>query len=148
MGRLLKFLMSRVVIVAALILAQLVLIALAVLVFSEYFALYYAFTMLLGIAAVCSILSKRDNPSYKIAWIILILVSPPFGVAVYTIFKGNKLSERIRRRMIGIDNAMSTVTPAHCEKAAESIEDGDARRQSDYIRKVASCPPYRDTDAE
>lgn len=145
MKRLLKFFMSRVVIVALLILAQFVIIALSMFVFFEYFALYYTLATLLSIVVVCRIVSKRDNPSYKMAWIILVLILPPFGVAVYIIFKGNKLSPKKIRQMEGMNHAPLTSAPEYTKHISDNFTDLSAKKQSDYITNSASCPPYQNT---
>lgn len=147
MKKLLKLLMSRFVIVALLILFQLILIAFSIILFSGYQALFYVISMVIGVIVVCRIVNKKDNPSYKIAWIILLLVVPPFGVMIYFIFKGNKLSERTKRKMAGIALAMSE---ASLENLGDKIclpETESARRQSDYITHTALCPPYSGTKA-
>ena len=92
MKRIVGFLMSRIVIVGTLILAQFGILFLVIAYFNEHFALYYSITTVFAVILVCHIVSKRENPSYKIAWIILILLMPPFGAAIYMIFSGNHIT--------------------------------------------------------
>ena len=45
----------------------------------NFFAVFSAFEIL-GIIIALYIVNKRENPSYKIAWIVFILVLPVFGL--------------------------------------------------------------------
>ena len=144
--RILKFLMSRVVIVAMLIALQFVLIAVSVELFSGYTALFYTAAIIAGWIAVCRIVACGGNPSYKIAWVILVLIFPPFGVAVYVIFKGNKMSRRSMRSMIGMNRTIETECRRLSADPDHLFDDPTARRQSDYITASSLCPPYDCTD--
>ena len=44
------------------------------------------------------IVNKKQDPSYKIAWIIPILVFPLFGILIYFFFSQRKLRRKERRR--------------------------------------------------
>ncbi len=138
--------MSRVVIVALLILLQFALIAITVKLFSGYTAVFYTAATVAGWIAVCRIITRGGNPGYKIAWIIVVMIFPPFGVALYVIFKGNKLSRRRRRSMAG----MSHTVESECRRLSDDPEtlfvDPVARRQSDYITAASLCPPFGGTD--
>ena len=58
------------------------------------------FTMLelLGIITAIYIINKRDNPSYKIAWIVFILALPVFGLLVYMLWGGQRTFPHLKRR--------------------------------------------------
>ncbi len=142
----LRFLMSRVTVVALLILAQLGLVALAVSYFWEYIAIYYGLSTVLALVLVCRIVSKHDNPAYKIAWIILILTVPPFGVAMYIIFSGNTFTLRLRRKLAAMFSVMRVLPKEYKLQSSVSFDSAVSKRQSDYITECALCPPYTDTN--
>lgn len=146
MRKVLKFLMSRVVIVGLLILFQFALIASTIFLFVDYFVLYYAVTSVIGIVFVCRIVNRKDNPSYKIAWIILVMALPPFGVAVYIIFRGNKLSDKTRLKMAGINKAMKDSFGDNSRFEPPEFDDYAAKKQSEYITNRALTPPFSETD--
>lgn len=148
MKKLVKFLMSRVVIVALLILFQLFFICLAVLKFSEYMGAFYGIFALIDFAVVCKIINTRENPSYKIAWIIPILALPPFGVAMYLLFRGNELSKKLKKILANTYALMSIPQNDDFGRVYDTLDNTAARRQSDYIKNSSSCPPYVDTDVE
>ena len=148
MKKLVKFLMSRVVLVGLLILLQLLFILLAVMKFSEYLGVFYGLFTVIDFIVVCKIVNTRENPSYKIAWIIPILALPPFGVAMYLIFRGNQLTEKFKKILANTYSLMRYTSPEHCKETLESIDDPIARRQADYIGRSSNCYPYSDTDVQ
>ena len=82
-----------------------------------------------------------------IAIIVVILLFPLFGVAVYIIFCGNRISETNRIRM----STITTITESAADRNDDVMEalaerDRDAAKQSEYIRTTSLCPPYRDTE--
>lgn len=52
-----------------------------------------------SLVVVLWIVTKRDNPSYKIAWIIAILIFPIFGGIFYLVF-GNKTMDKKQAQRI------------------------------------------------
>lgn len=146
MKRLMKFLMSRVVIVGVLILLQLLFVLLAVMRFSEYIGVFFGLFTLVDLAVVCKIISTRENPSYKTAWIILVLSVPPFGVAMYFLFRGNQLSEKFKKILANIYSLMSFSSPDDSKAVLEAVDEPSAIRQAEYIARATNCPPYADTD--
>ena len=59
-----------------------------------YIALY-----LTEIFCVLSIINSRDNPDYKIPWLILVLVVPVGGFMIYFMFYNRKLSKKYVKRV-------------------------------------------------
>lgn len=148
MKKLMKLLMSRAVIVALLILFQLFFVCLAVFKFSRYIGAFYGIFSLIDFAVVCKIINTRENPSYKIAWIIPILALPPFGVAMYLIFRGNDLSRKLKQILANTYSLMSIPQARDTERLRDAFDDSAARRQSDYIKNSSGCPPYDGTHVE
>ena len=67
MRKLLKFLLSRIVIVSALILLQLVLLFFASIRFTEYFVFYYLLSTVFAVVLTLVIVNRKDGAEYKIA---------------------------------------------------------------------------------
>ncbi len=148
--RMLKFMVHRVVIVALMILVQILLIFMMVIKFNEYFVYFYAASNIIGLVLIISLINKHENPSYKIAWMIPILFLPIFGVTIYFIFGGNRLSNRTKRKMSQISNLMKSVLEKDTSNLEElnKSEDLDALAQSNYITHSAFCPPYKNTSVQ
>ena len=98
-------------------------------------------------ALVLYILSDRSNPAYKLAWIILIIGFPVFGVFLYVIFGGNRLSKRLKKKMSGMERTLQT----HLQQD-EAVMDAlrwhepDAAVQAQYLSNTAHCPVYQNTE--
>ena len=79
MLNLIKVLTNRIIIIAVLVVIQLAFIIAGVFVLSNH-TLYLNTTLtVISILVVFYIINKTDNPSYKLAWIIPILIFPIFG---------------------------------------------------------------------
>ena len=144
-----KIARSRVLIVGFLILIQFGLIMLAALEFTKYFVVYYSLAYVIGIIFVLRVISKKQTMAYKLAWTVVILLFPPFGAAIYTIFCGNHLSEgvlKLMRAMTG--TTLSSVDRKDDVLAQLDTIDRSAEKQSEYIRNTTLCPPYTNCSAE
>lgn len=49
---------------------------------------------LLSVLMVLWIVNKKINPSYKLAWTILILAVPVFGVIIYLLFGQSRVAKK------------------------------------------------------
>ena len=138
---------NRLYIVGLMILVQFFFIFAAILEFSEYFPIYFAAMTVLEIGSVLLIIQSRQNMAYKLAWIVVILLFPLFGVSVYVIFCGNHVSTATRKKM----SSITTITETAADRNDTVLEeltgaDPDAGRQAAYIRNTSFCPPYRNTE--
>ena len=146
--RILKFLLSRMVIVGLLLVAELCFLFFVLLRCGEYLPIVYSFSAVLGVLCVCRIIRTDENPGYKITWIIFVLLTQPFGTVVYVVFSGNKLSRRTKREMSRI-TALTSHAADKCDDVLREIaaESENAGRQSRYIADMACCPPYKNTES-
>ncbi len=92
------------------------------------------------------ILNGRSNPSYKIAWIVPILLLPIFGGTFYLAYGGNKLRKKEKKKMKNQNLKMksSLIQDDNILKRLE-IQSQDAKNQSHYILNYANCPVYENT---
>ena len=81
--------MSKVVVIACLIIVQLIVLVLSVLFLQDYISWLYSALLTLSLTIVIWLVNKEENPSYKLAWVILIMAFPVFGGLFYLVF-GNK----------------------------------------------------------
>ena len=61
-----------------------------------------AFCRLFALVLVLQIIYRRDNPSYKIGWIIPVMAMPLFGGLLYLVFGKTRLSRRELEKMRSI----------------------------------------------
>lgn len=103
MRNLLKLVFQRVVAVSFGIALQIIfLIVMAMYLRTDFFWIRIAMNVL-SWAVVIYIISCGVNPSYKIAWIVLILAFPVAGLTIYLLFGGNKISSYEHRKMQSIE---------------------------------------------
>lgn len=123
---------------------------------SEVFWLYLSLNLLMGISPWLNIafqilavllalwtLNRRINPSYQIAWVILILAVPVFGIVLYFLYGNSRRRKNLRRNL---DCADLRKTKAIVQDQAVSDllsgQDGDMGKESLYIRSVTGFPVY------
>lgn len=149
MKKILQFLTHRLVICVLLMLVQAAVLVGMILEFQNYFGYFYVICIVLSVLVVLYIINNRNNPAYKIAWLIPILTFPVFGGLMYLIFGGNKLSRRERKKMATMTERFRKAEediPNAMEELAE--EDMDAANQARYIKNYADSPPFRNTYTE
>lgn len=141
-----KFVFSRVVLVALLILVELVLLAVGILRFTEYYYILASVSSVISFLTICRIISTDSNAGYKIVWIIMVLIFPPVGAAMYFIFSGSTLSRRMKASMSRITSITENLKEDKSDVLrAMAAENPDAWRQSAYIDRMSMCPPYTHT---
>ena len=133
---------NRLIATALNILLQLVIICLILLYFSELFVYYYVISFALGILFCISVINKKTNSGYKIAWIVLLLAIPIFGVALYMMLGGGITRTRIGKKMLKITENIKDNLSSDEELA---FDDEYAKMQSEYIRKYSYSPPVKNT---
>ena len=95
--KLLRLIFSKWIIGILLFLAQVAAIVLIAMFVVEYFVIFQAASLVLGVVVFFTCVNRRENPEYKIPWLFLILFLPLFGVIFYLMFSRNKASKKTRR---------------------------------------------------
>ena len=146
MGKLLKFLFSRMVIVGLLIFIQLSILIFTIWKLSESFIyLYLIFNYISLIVAIC-IFSTKDNPSYKLAWVIPVLLVPVFGGLFYLLFGSRRTTKKFRSRVSNIYKETSKYL-IQDEDILNEIEKDDKSfaNQVRYLNNYGESPIYKNT---
>lgn len=114
--------------------------------FRNHFMAFYALSLFLGILAVLWIINQNTNPSYKIAWIVLIFTLPVFGVLFYGFYEQSKLNKKTKDKMrSAIEKMRQVLVPGADTINNLKLQDENAANQSRYIQNFADCPPYNNT---
>lgn len=98
-----KLLFQRVVVVSLGILLQILFVVAGMDWLREYWHWVRIAMGVISWVAVLTIMTGRSNPSYKMAWVVLILAFPVAGITIYLLFGGQPLSERENRRMARVE---------------------------------------------
>lgn len=149
MRKMLKFLFSRLVIVCLLLAVQLAFIVF-LLMFLGQAQIYVAWALQIGsFAVVLWIISKQDNPSYKLAWCIPILMFPLFGGFFYLMF-GNKRMSRKKTREIETYALTQQRTFDDYDNIARELvpQTPMLYRQAEYVTRISGFPVCRGTQME
>lgn len=103
----------------------------------------------LSIVMVLWIVNKKINPSYKLAWTILILVIPFFGVTVYLIFGQSRIARKMSKQFQFVLNRISNyfIEEESIREELEALDRGISN-QSRYIRDYAGFPVHKNTSTE
>lgn len=116
--RLKKILLSRALVIFVLVMGQILILLLFILRLSRYFAAMYGAFMLLSAIATLVVVNKEVNPSYKLAWIIPIMMFPLFGGLFYLIFGHTHLSKSLSTRMRRVDERINLKQAQNAEATA------------------------------
>lgn len=144
-----KLLFQRVVLVSLGILLQL----LAMVIFLEEFATlrpwFQGIMLVLRVGFVLYLAAARMDASYKVAWLIIILIFPVAGVSIYLFMGGNRLSRREKRKLGVLSHSMqSALRQDFAVKNALLNASATAAKESGYLQKNAFSPVYTDTETE
>lgn len=149
MRNLFKLLFQRVVAVSIGILLQIAfLIVMATYLREDFFWIRIAMNVLSWVVVIY-IMSCSVNPSYKIAWIVLILAFPVAGLTIYLLFGGNKISSYEHRKMQSIEAVtMQQLRQEEAPLWALAASGTPAFNHARYLRAASGYPIYDDADAE
>ena len=147
MNVLLKRVVQKVILLVSSFILQIGIISFFLLKYSESFFDFYLASLTLSIIIVFIIINNKSNPSYKIAWIVPVMIFPIFGGLFYLLYGGNKLSTREKLKMV-IQNIEMTNSLKQDDEIIKKIGDKSiyAKNQSEYILNYAKCPVYNNTE--
>jgi len=142
--KLFKLLTGRLFISIILIIIQLAIVAFF---FLEWGYNYFIVSEIIGVLIAIWISSNNSNPSYKIAWILLVLSLPVFGSLMYLLFGNKKLGKWARHKMRSYSEICNRTRveqlPGRTE--VDMISDDNHRRQSRYISKIGQADLFSGT---
>lgn len=145
--KLLNFMTSKVAMVAYSIILQLLFLLSVVSLLSTYSSLIYKILNLLSVFMIIYIINKDENPSYKLAWIIPIMLIPIFGGLMYLLFGGQKVPKALMSR--DHESQLNVHRIINQEQAIlEEIKasDDSAYKQATYLWENADFPVYKNTE--
>lgn len=148
-NNILHFIFGRIFITGILLVIQALVLITTILKLGEHYVYMYLLFSILSLIAVLFIINKRDNPSYKLAWIIPIMVFPIFGGMMYILFGGNKTKKLFKNRIEEIYNISSNLLVQDKQILDElNLIDKNIANQSKYICDYGKFPVYKNTTTE
>lgn len=100
MKKLCRVLFSRYFISALIILAEIAMMFYLILIPYQS-SHWYAFgaVVALNVLTVITLMNRDANPEYKVSWLTVVLLIPPFGTVLYLVFYSRKMSKKEARLM-------------------------------------------------
>ncbi|MBE6948668.1 MAG: cardiolipin synthase [Ruminococcaceae bacterium] len=103
----------------------------------------------LAVIFILYIISKDDNPSMKLGWVMLILTFPFAGVPMYLFYGDQKPSRAMYNRLL----SSQLVNPQRIKQTPETMEafsglNSRAGSTGKYIYKNSGFPVYRNTQVK
>ena len=98
----------RVMIAAVLIIIQVFLIVKLAIYLSKYYAAFDIIMSLIAFLCVLRIYGRPDNSAFKLSWIVLILIFPVFGLAIYLMFGRPSLLKTVQKKFNKVNAYLNT----------------------------------------
>lgn len=144
MRKLLKMMFSQVVIVSFLLILQLFLIVISLLRISEYFLYFDISLKIISLVAVIIIINRHSNPTYKLAWVVPILVFPMFGGLFYLFITGQMHTKVFFKKLSDLEKNITKNYPQNVEVFSEiSALHPERETTVRYINNVSGHNAYR-----
>lgn len=149
MRKLLKFMFSQVAIVSFLIILQFFVIVASLMRISEYFVYFNIFLRIISALTVISIINRHSNPSYKLAWVVPILIFPLFGGLFYLFITGQMHTRYYFKKLLNSAKTINENYPQD-EDVSNEIKKAFPEREStvSYVNNVANMNAYHLTGAQ
>ncbi len=144
-----RIIFSRLGLVGLLLALQVFILVFGVWKLSQYFFYFYVGFWALSIFVVLWLINTRDNPSYKLAWAIPILLFPVFGGLFYLLLGGKRMTKHMRKKVREVYETTIPLLRQDPQTLEElQFEDKDAINQVKYIASASLFPVYKDTYTE
>ena len=116
----------------------------AVILLTIYVPYFYIAVIITQVVCVISIIASKDNPDYKIPWLVLVICLPVIGFMIYFMFYSRRLSKRYIKRLKQIENYDIKDDKNEMQQLYET--DRTAWSQALAICRNAGTSLYRNTD--
>lgn len=147
MKKILKILTNRMVVIGVVLLFQLGWLVSTVYKFSNNYLLIDAVLSVLSVMIVLYVIGRRDNPAYKMVWLVLILAVPVFGVLMYLLFGPKSLQKSVAMKEEAEHRKLLPHMVQKEEVLNELLEEPDSvYNQCRYILNSTGFPVYQNTE--
>lgn len=149
MKKIIKFLSGRLAINCFFILLQIVLLCVGLVTFTTNFIYFYFVFVVISFIFVVIIINDNINPSYKIAWIVPILILPIFGAPLYMIFGKKKMSNKLVNKLVGTFKQTHEILDDN-QEIKEEVKNTDLSvyKQMMYVNNTSFSPVFKNTQTQ
>lgn len=147
MRKALKVILQKPVVIVFLLALQIVLMWLISNYFYTHMLLIYIATELLAMTLVVHIINDDSNSSYKISWIILIILVPAFGCSLYLYIRSQRMQTKTDKAYLALEKHTKKMS---AKEAGEvfSGQDASAKQLATYLNKASLSFPYKKTSTK
>ncbi len=138
MKRLVRMIVSRTSLILLLLLAQIALFLYLIDFISQYRYISTAFYVI-SVLIVIYLITREENPIYKLSWIIPILIFPLFGGIFYLLYRQRNVSSNVQARHDAINKSRSSYV--------EDYKTMNQSKESTYLNRQ-SWPTYQRTKTD
>jgi len=140
---------TRIIICALLILIQFAALYAFAIRLSTFSTVLYKIITAISVITVIYIVNRRGNPSYKIMWILFILVFPIFGISVYLLWGTGTVFPLMKKRLLRCESHYIPFLENKQEIHDKlSYHDFLHSRQAAYLSHESGYPLYTNTEVE
>lgn len=148
MTKIIAFLTSRLFIFGMSVLFQLYLVIMVVLYLGTNDVYIYALFYILSIVTILNIVSKKDNPVYKLAWVVPVALFPVLGWYLHFLLDRKRIYKTRVKRIEYVNEQTNKLTHNHDLIHEIPPDDPTILRQITYINSVTDFPIYNHTQSE
>ena len=149
MRKFLKLMFSQVTIVSVLLLLQLFALAGSLLRISEYFVYFNIILRFISAVTVIIIINRHSNPSYKLAWVIPILIFPLFGGLFYLFITGQMHTKYYFHKLVNLEKEINSHYKQKEDVVCEIAQAYPERKSTvKFINNVSGMNVCRNSGAE
>ena len=147
--KVIKVLSSRLVIIGVILLLQVSWFVIFIEYLGRYSTIVNLLFKILSIIVVLWLVNKNDNPAYKLAWVIPILLYPLLGGMMY-LFLGDKKPNKVLRQQMMKNGYITNPLMIQDESIMDELKNlnKSVANQSSYISNIAKFPIYKNTISE
>lgn len=147
--KIVNFLLGRLFLVAVMLLVQVGIMFAVAIYFSQSFIDIYLLFSLWSIITAIGVVSNKDNPSYKITWLVAILCFPSVGWLFYLLFGNKRMPAKLQKRIdVSLVESQYCLPPGNA--CVEELREKNLRlsRQATYIYNMSGYPLMNNPCAE
>lgn len=146
MSKIFHWLFHRMVITGIAIAIQVIFLTLVLWKLSDQFIYIYGSLMVLSLLMIMYIVNKNESPSFKLPWIVLILIVPLLGGILYLFFSHHHISKKESQKWKRLykKSYLIQIQDRQVEEKLQK-EDYEMYQQASYIQKFSRSPIYQHT---
>ena len=139
--------LAKVILVVLLLLIQFAIIGLVTIKYYKYLMYVQGILRTVSLCVVLYLINKQDNPAYKLAWVIPILLFPVGGGLAYVLLAGNRTRRRFVKKTLETYHDSIQYMPQDEQVLTDiRLHSKGAYAQSRYISDIAGYPVYTNTE--